>query len=81
MEREVYSFPKNAREQVKASITEYRGGQFLSLRIWAKPKGTSEIRPTKKGLTVALALLPALEDALAAARRATEKTTGRPLPS
>ena len=53
----IHSFPKNAEEEVKLSIREYKGRRYLDLRIWYLAK-EGEYHPTKKGVTLGLEFLP-----------------------
>ena len=62
METVVASLPKNTREAVRIELTEYKGFRLLGIRVW-----TSEGRPTAKGLTVKVEMLPELVKALQAA--------------
>ncbi len=59
----VYTFPKNPLEEVRASLTIYRGKQYVDLRIYYKGDD-GEFHPSKKGLTVSLDLFPELEEAM-----------------
>lgn len=59
------TIPKNSREHIRVGLSDYKGHRLAFLRVWAdKADGTSV--PTPKGLTVAIALLPAVIDALQA---------------
>lgn len=59
----VYSFPKNPLEEVRASVTVYKGKQYIDLRIYYKGDD-GEFHPSKKGITVSLDLFPELEEAI-----------------
>jgi len=59
----VYSFPKNPLEEVRASITVFKGKQYVDLRIYYKGDD-GEFRPSKKGLTLSLDLFSELEQAV-----------------
>jgi hypothetical protein len=63
MSQTLHSFSKNALEEVRASLTQYKGKQYVDLRVYYKAED-DEFRPTKKGLTLAPDLLPELEQAL-----------------
>lgn len=65
----VHSFPKNPLEEVRASLTVYKGKQYVDLRIYYKGDD-DEFRPSKKGLTLALDLFPELEEAVAKLKEA-----------
>lgn len=59
----VYSFPKNRREQVRASLTEYRGHQLADVRVYVVDDLGQPIA-TKKGLSVRVEDLPRLREAV-----------------
>jgi hypothetical protein len=61
-DRVVYAWPKNAREEVRATLTEYRGYRLADLRVYADDDG--EDVPTKKGLSVRIEDLPRLREAV-----------------
>jgi len=50
-DKTVYSFEKNALEEVRASLSTFRGKQYLDLRVYYKADD-GEYKPTKKGLTL-----------------------------
>lgn len=60
----VYQFPKNATEEVRASLTEYKGHKLIDLRIYYEPEEGGERRPTKKGVTIDVGLYPELKKAM-----------------
>jgi len=60
----VHQFPKNATEEVRASITEYKGHKLIDLRIYYEPEEGGERRPTKKGVTIDVGLYPELKKAM-----------------
>jgi hypothetical protein len=59
----VYTFPKNPLEEVRASITVFKGKQYVDLRIYYKGDD-GEYHPSKKGLTLSLDLFSELEQAV-----------------
>lgn len=59
----VHSFPKNPLEEVRASLTEFKGKQYVDLRIYYRGDD-GEFHPSKKGLTLSLDLFPELEEAV-----------------
>ena len=63
MSQILYSFPKNAMEEVRASLTEYKGKQYIDLRVFYKDD-SNELKPSKKGLTLAPELIFELEKAV-----------------
>ena len=65
----IASLQKNAREELRVDLTEYRGHRLLGLRIWADKSDGSGKVATPKGVTVKVAMLPAIRAALADAER------------
>jgi hypothetical protein len=68
-DRVVHAWPKNARENVHATLGEYQGHQLASIRIYIVDED-DELVPTKKGISVRVEDLPKLKqsvDALMAA--------------
>lgn len=72
--RVVYSFTKNTREQVRATLTEFGGHDVLDLRVWVGQG--DEARATRKGLTVRVEDLPELRRAVEALTAAVEAEAG-----
>ena len=60
----LHQFAKNATEEVRVSLTEYKGHKLVDLRIYYEPEGGGERRPTKKGITIDVGLYPELKKAL-----------------
>ena len=56
----VHSFPKNPLEEVRSSITYFKGKQYVDLRVYYKGDD-GEFHPSKKGLTISVDLFPELE--------------------
>ena len=63
MEQIIDKFRKNAVEEVRATLSEYRGHQFFSLRVWTEVEGGKWV-PTKKGLTLKTDLFPEFSKAV-----------------
>lgn len=68
----VHSFPKNPLEEVRASLTVFKGKKYVDLRIYYKGDD-EEFLPSKKGLTIALDLFPELEEAIGKLKTAIEE--------
>ena len=64
MSQILHQFAKNATEEVRASLTEYKGHKLIDLRIYYEPEDGEERRPTKKGITIDVALYPELKKAM-----------------
>lgn len=70
----VYTFPKNRREEIRASLGEYRGHRLADVRVYVTDEDGTDI-PTKKGVSVRFEDLPKLRaavDALIAAAESEE---------
>ena len=67
-----HSFPKNPLEEVRLSITVFKGKQYVDIRIYYKGDD-GEFHPSKKGLTVAVELFPELETGLLKLKDALEE--------
>ena len=64
----VATIPKTARQEIRVMFKEYRGSQFADVRIFEEFAGTCDAKsPTKSGVALSFATLPALADALAEA--------------
>ena len=59
----VYEFAKNVTEQVRASITTFKGKRYADLRVYFKADD-GKYYPTKKGVNVPLDLLDELDKAV-----------------
>lgn len=59
----VHTFPKNPLEEIRASVTVFKGKQYVDLRVYYKGDD-GEYHPSKKGLTLSLDLFPDLEESM-----------------
>ncbi len=55
----VGSFPKNNREEVRVSLSKFKGYDLLGVRQWFRNEA-DEPRPSKSGITIRVDLLPEL---------------------
>ncbi len=55
---------KSSTEQVQVDIREYKGKKYLDIRLWFNSSIDPEYRPTKKGISLPVALLPDLQKAI-----------------
>jgi Transcriptional Coactivator p15 (PC4) len=53
------SFPKNKREQVRVTLSKYKGYDLVGLRVWFKSDDGS-YQPGKSGFSIRTPLLPEL---------------------
>ncbi len=77
MQKQIAAIPKNAREQLHVSLTEFKGHDLIDLRIYADGQG--EWIATRKGITIKVDHLPAIVEALQ--RAITEARAAGLLPS
>ena len=59
----VRDIPKNSNEIFRVEITEFKGSQYLNIRVWYRDKD-GEFKPTQKGIAVAPEIFPQLKDAI-----------------
>ena len=59
----IHTFRKNSLEQVRASLTHYKGREYADLRVYYQG-GDGDFHPSRKGLTLALERLGDLEEAV-----------------
>ena len=60
----IYSFSKGNGEEVRVSAGEFRDKLYFDLRVFYKDEKTDAMRPTKKGLTLAVDYLAELRKGL-----------------
>lgn len=56
---------KNAREEIRITLDDFKGLQLVNLRVWFDA-GNGECRPGKQGVAFRLDLLPEVLEALGA---------------
>ncbi|MBI4395421.1 MAG: transcriptional coactivator p15/PC4 family protein [Candidatus Omnitrophica bacterium] len=57
----LYEFFRNKDESIQISLSEYKQRKYIDLRIFFKPKGEDGFVASKKGITIAVELLPELK--------------------
>jgi hypothetical protein len=65
---------------VRATRDEFKGNQYVSLRLWVEPKNAppgSDLIPTSKGLSIPAAYASDLVECVQALAAAAPKTTAR----
>src|SRR5262249_42856361 len=55
---------KNRRDMLRITPSRYEGYDLIDIRVYSPKPGTRELVPTKKGVSVAVDLVPTLIDAL-----------------
>jgi len=65
-------FDKNAMENIKINLQEWKGKKYIDMRVWVKADNSEsdEDIATKKGLTLSIDLIPELIEALQKAQKA-----------
>lgn len=70
MENQIlYEFTRNQDETVRLTLREYKERKYIDLRVFYQPEDSNEMRPTKKGITLALELLPEVKKGIAACEK------------
>ena len=65
MDKPIFTFRKNATEEVRVGLDSFKGRDLVSIRIWANYNSAdSEKRPTRKGVSMKVEKLPQLIVAL-----------------
>ena len=59
----VASFKRNPTEEVRAGIKEFKGRQYIDIRIYYLDD-QSEWKPTRKGISLATDFMPELKNAV-----------------
>lgn len=62
----VATIHKNSREDLRVSVSSFRGHRFVDVRTYADSKGANRV-PTPKGIAIRPEAVPQLIDALRAA--------------
>jgi hypothetical protein len=62
----VYSFPKNSREEVRATLSTFKGRRLADIRVWAADDEGDGDHPTRKGISVRVEDLDKLLEAVQA---------------
>jgi hypothetical protein len=74
----VHSFPRRARELVVAALTEYKGKQYVDIRIhYEFDQGSGGFSPTRKGITIPVERLGDLDAAIAELTKAIRRNASR----
>ena len=55
----VGTFPKNNREDVRVSLSKFKGHNLLGVRVWYKSE-KDDPKPSKSGITIRVEMLPDL---------------------
>ena len=63
MNKLIEEIPKNANEVIRVELSEFKGHNLFSFRVYADRKG-QEPTPTRKGITCKVDLIPELKAAI-----------------
>ena len=69
MEKVVGQFEKNSREEIRVQLREFKGHQLLDIRTFYFTSEGGEPKPSPKGVSMSLRLLPHLTEAILEAER------------
>lgn len=69
----VGAFKKSETEEVRLTLRNFKGKDYLDLRVYFCAEGMEGFKPTKKGLTLAAELAPGLEKAFKGLTAATAR--------
>ncbi|MBL7068552.1 MAG: transcriptional coactivator p15/PC4 family protein [Candidatus Omnitrophica bacterium] len=64
MDKTVKTIPKNKFQEIKFELKEFKGHNIIDIRIWNNVPDSDEKRPTTKGVTMNVELLPQLKEAV-----------------
>jgi hypothetical protein len=67
----IASFEKNGMEEVRFSLTDYKGKQLFDIRVFYRDE--DEMRPSKKGICLSRGLFPEFKKAVLALEKALGK--------
>ena len=65
----LYEFTRNQDEKVYFTLRKYKDRKYIDLRIFYHPEDADGMRPTKKGVTLAVELLPELKKGILACEK------------
>ena len=63
-DKTVYTIQRNDGQEVRITLREYKGNQYVDIRMFFQPKEGGDMIPTKKGITMPVAYLGELRKAL-----------------
>ncbi len=70
MAEPISKVPKNAREVIFLSLSEFKGHRLIDIRVHVPGDDEDTWVPTRKGVSLAVALYPAFKQALAQVEKA-----------
>jgi len=73
----IQDIDKGAGEIIRVEISEYKGQNYLNIRVWYTDKNSGEFKPTQKGITVKPELFFQLKEAIIKAEPEIQKLLGQ----
>jgi len=73
----IQDIDKGSGEIIRIEISEYKGQNYLNLRVWYTDKNSGEFKPTQKGITVKPELFPQLKEAVLKAEPEIKRLLGQ----
>lgn len=70
----VAEWEKNESEVIRVAFTKFNGRDIISLRVWYREKGSSNLRAGRNGLNIEVSHLPDLVRAVKKAKRRARAT-------
>ncbi len=64
MNKLIKTIKKNTLDEIRVELSEYRGHNLIAIRVYSDFGDGEEKKPTKKGLTCNVSLIPVLREAL-----------------
>ena len=65
MDKIVKVIQKNKFQEIRFELKEFKGHNIIDIRIWNNVPDSEEKRPTQKGVTMNIELMPELKEAVA----------------
>lgn len=64
MQKQIATVKKNTMDEIRVELSEYKGFNLASIRVWTEHNDKDEMVPTKKGVSFKVSLLPEIREAL-----------------
>lgn len=64
MSKQIFTIPKNSREKVIFSFSEFKGKTYLDMRVFVVPDNGGPDAPTRKGICIGIDLYPQFREGL-----------------
>lgn len=60
----IKAFKKNNIEEVRVSLTNFKGHDLVDFRVWTKVKDNPDLVATKKGISISVNLISQLKESI-----------------